>query len=211
MADGDPARAVDAERDASAELSLVVDWVDALNRSASEAPLTSERLIKVDATFRNQRSFEAAAAWYALPPEKRPLDPELTPSAVLDELEETTILVDVANEAQRDETYLVIFTASGTAHVAELSAGSHPASILHRPGEKWMLALTDDLDNFKDSVFTEVDTQFRSSTDRISVHISDLDTGSVVALSVDDYQARLQQRGSCTGRASRWLAARWSG
>lgn len=96
-----------------------------------------------------QAAFNAAQpdpgrdAWFSMDPSARPLDPELTPPEVLATLVETPIMIFVSNGANAGGRYLAILTDSGVAHVAELSGGSHPATVFTNPGEQWRVVVTD--------------------------------------------------------------------
>lgn len=81
------------------------------------------------------------AAWYASSSDVRPLDPELTPDDVLADLRSVTVLIDIEGTIT-DRTYLVIRNEMGVSHVAELSAGSHPATLLAPEGAAWTIELT---------------------------------------------------------------------
>lgn len=82
--------------------------------------------------------------WYDLSPEVRPLDPEATPAAELAKLEQKTVFIDVDPALAADREYLVIRNEAGVAHVARLSAGSHPATILTPPAGSWIVEITNE-------------------------------------------------------------------
>jgi len=130
-------------RDAAVELALLVDWAreasayrgaDTPGPGPVYGPITNLYLGH-DTTYQQHASL---VAWYALPPEERPLDPELTPDAVLRELSASRVLVDLDN-AVTAEGLLILRTPTGVAHQAELGAGPHPAEVLTRTGETWTI------------------------------------------------------------------------
>ena len=76
-----------------------------------------------------RHQFDRELAWYAIPVDRRPLDPEFTPPSFLATLEEITILIEVPPQARIGGAKLVIRSPQGISHIADLSGGSHPAII----------------------------------------------------------------------------------
>ena len=113
----------------------------------------------------------AAAAWWAMPVEKRPLDPELTPPEVLAGLVQVQILVRVDEAARLEGVVSVIRTPLGVSHAAELSVGSFSASILVPPGEPWEIVISRDPYMGEGTVVGTVDALETTEGDAVLVEI----------------------------------------
>ncbi|NND01687.1 MAG: hypothetical protein HKN91_02775 [Acidimicrobiia bacterium] len=124
-------------------VALLTDWAverDEMRRGGRAGPI-SHALAQVFA------GPDATSEWLAIDSYERPLDPDLTPPAVLRELEEVRVIVSLAPAVEAADGFLVVRSESGVMHAARLGAGNHPASFLAKPGERWDIYLTSDLSN----------------------------------------------------------------
>jgi hypothetical protein len=158
LAVSDLSAAAEFKRDSAGELALLTDWVREFREGpAYDGPISQAFLSPERSTF------DQSIAWYALPPELRPLDLELSPEAALQGLTEVPVIIDIEADARTPGVYLVARTSRGVSHVAELSAGPHPASIFTAEGDAWEFVLTDDLATLLGPVVAEVSPEDRSA------------------------------------------------
>lgn len=124
----------------SSDVDLLVAWLTEVVESratGSEGPIESAHYAALASPSFRQR-------WDATDPKDRPLDPELTPPDVLSELREMPLFVHVEESARRSDRYVIVRTASGVAHVAHLSGGTHPAPTFTAPGDAWEVWIASD-------------------------------------------------------------------
>lgn len=129
----------------STELSdaeLMVQWVQEgeLHRvDGTPSPLFD---VFSEARVAAERQSAADARWLGLDPRQRGLDPELTPSEVLDTLAVVQLLVDIESvPADQRGQSLMVLTDTGVVHSAWLSAGNHAVDVLAKPGDAWRIVL----------------------------------------------------------------------
>jgi hypothetical protein len=123
---------------------LLANWIaegDAERQGHEPGPITEAFAAVWRAAFERPSRHEQ---WYALPPERRPLDIELTPPEVLDDLATVRLLIDIERSHQEHDRFLVIKSDSGIVYAASLGAGNHPADVLTASGDQWRLVVTDD-------------------------------------------------------------------
>ncbi len=149
--------------------ALVVAWAEEIagNRPRGE---TGPIQAAYEATITSPPS--ALERWEALPADHRMLDPEDTPPEVFATLREVPVFVIVDPEAQRDDRYLRILTETGVAHVALLSAGTHPAATFTLPGDAWEIWIADNAAGEGAWQIATVSPDVISTSDGVEIRIS---------------------------------------
>lgn len=141
----------DVYNSSMSDIDLLVAWIaeeDAIRQGAAGGPIST--------AFASLGSRDPWADWYNLPPEERPLDPELTPPDVLASLTTVNLLVDIETAPEPDERFFVVKADSGIVHSAVLTAGNHAVEVLTAPGDSWRVVATDNPVRGQDELLVNV-------------------------------------------------------
>ena len=117
-------------------LETLVAWVKEYDQNRYAAYSEGEDW-PISSAYEYSRTERGAidAVWDSTPAEKRLLDPDLTPTRVLEGLEAIPLFIEIAPEAAVEGKYLIVRNSVGVSRIVELVHGSHPDNVLAPVGE----------------------------------------------------------------------------
>lgn len=126
---------------AARQLDLLVDFV--IEADAAGAAFDDPKVPgPITTAYEELRrgNFAPARSWFELDPAVRPLNPVDTPLDVVESMASLPVFFDI-RVTGHEGAYLIVRTPFGVSHVASLDAGSHPATLLGRPGDAWSITI----------------------------------------------------------------------